>query len=199
MKKIALIIALAFPMSAHANPIHNSHWHWRNPGIVTINPGKKPGRIYKPAIARPSPINYMAQLAPKWWGANACEGNYQIQYADSYPGDLPGMFSAVAFSSWTTSQGLQNTPGITEGNTDCTITFVNEFYANFNMMYADWPTFCGVFLHEYGHLLGYEHTDQIGNVMYPVMMSKEIPAACVTDPTGHVWSDYLTDAHAIHS
>lgn len=183
---VVTLLALALPQAASAH--HRSHWREGYASVLHPRHGKS-ARHYKPAIMPPNPIVYMEQLAPQWWGQAACNGSYAINYVPNnpeYPGPGPGTVM-VAYSE---------SPAYNPAYTSCSITFVNGNYANADEDYADWPTFCAVFLHEYGHLLGYQHVDTIGNIMYPDTASKEVPAACVKDPTGKVWTDYLADAHA---
>lgn len=76
---------------------------------------------------------------------------------------LPGR--EAAWSQWTYTSGPYDSPAT---NGDCAIEF------NQTVTY-DWPTFCTLMVHEYGHLTGHRHSANPADIMYPVYV-RSIPA-----------------------
>jgi len=97
-------------------------------------------------------------IARNVWGAQACNGSITLREAS-----LPGNQSGEA--SWTETRlptGVRRS--------DCVISVDNR----------DWSRarYCGVIVHEYGHLLGKGHSSNRRAIMYPVMTSRNIPSIC---------------------
>src|SRR3954471_16098394 len=89
------------------------------------------------------------QIAVAHWGGTPCGGQITVTWST-----LPESYNAQ--STW-------SVPGTDayahpESNTNCSITFnpVAEF---------DWPKFCTVVVHEYGHLMGHDHSPDANDVM----------------------------------
>ena len=92
--------------------------------------------------------------AKAYWGADPCGGQLQVTWAD-----LPE--DANALSHWTTfSQDPYANPA---ENTNCLIEFNRRIV-------FDWPMLCSVAIHEVGHLLGRQHSDDLNHVMSEVYM-----------------------------
>src|SRR4051794_12365473 len=90
------------------------------------------------------------QLAKQHWGTDPCGGNVEIVWS--------GLASDInAQSSWTNPTSAYDNP---TQNGDCKITF------NPGAEY-DWPKFCTVAVHEYGHLAGRPHVNSDDDVMSP--------------------------------
>src|SRR3954470_1141676 len=89
-------------------------------------------------------------LAKQHWGADPCGGNVEIVWS--------GLASDInAQSSWTNPTSAYDNP---TQNGDCKVTF------NPGAEY-DWPKFCTVAVHEYGHLAGRPHVNSDDDVMSP--------------------------------
>jgi hypothetical protein len=95
-----------------------------------------------------APMQIAQQMAKAHWGTDPCGGQVTIAWSQ-----LPAETNAV--SSWTSPGGGYDHP---ELNGDCTITYnpAAEF---------DWPKFCTVTIHEYGHLSGRPHSADPADVM----------------------------------
>jgi hypothetical protein len=103
------------------------------------------------------PMQTAIGLAKAHWGTNPCGGNVTIVWSQLDP-------SINAQSAWTNPRSAYDNPDL---NTDCTVTFnpVADF---------DWPKFCTVTVHEYGHLSGKPHVNDSNDVMSPYY-TKPVP------------------------
>src|SRR3954454_3885731 len=89
-------------------------------------------------------------LAKQHWATDPCGGQVEIVWS--------GLASDInAQSSWTNPTSAYDNPS---QNGDCKITF------NPGAEY-DWPKFCTVAIHEYGHLAGKPHVSNDDDVMSP--------------------------------
>jgi len=100
-------------------------------------------------------------IAKTVWGREACGGSITLREAS-----LPGRQSGEA--TWLETKLPTRTV-----RSRCVINIDNR----------DWSDarYCGVIVHEYGHLLGKQHTRNRNSIMYPVMTNRNIPAACKRD------------------
>src|SRR3954447_19092970 len=89
-------------------------------------------------------------LAKQHWNTDPCGGQVQIEWS--------GLASDInAQSSWTNPTSAYDNP---TQNGDCKVTFNPG--AEF-----DWPKFCTVTVHEFGHLAGRPHVNNDDDVMSP--------------------------------
>jgi hypothetical protein len=67
--------------------------------------------------------------------------------------------------------------GDPEHNTLCEVTFnVRQDW--------DWPKFCTVFVHEFGHIAGHAHSDDPDDVMFAYYDGTNLPACTAVTPAG---------------
>src|SRR4051812_10175608 len=105
-------------------------------------------------------------VARAYWNADACSGQVEVRWTDQSE-------TINAISSWKNPTSGYDNP--TE-NFDCTVDF------NRGLSY-DWPRFCTVLVHEFGHLTGHQHSPDPDDVMaayynHPVPQCEATP-----DPT----------------
>ena len=91
-----------------------------------------------------------ADIAAAYWGQAPCSGQVEVAWS-ALDGDVN------ASSSWENPVGPYDDPA---ENSACRIVFnaTSDW---------DWPKFCTVLVHEYGHLTGHPHSDDRSDVMYP--------------------------------
>lgn len=122
-----------------------------------------PARAADLAVPTSDPMMAAARaIAVAHWGTDPCAGNVAISW-----GTLPENINA--HSDWF---GMLGQP---ETFINCAIVF------NVNADYGwDWPKFCTVVEHEFGHLSGHDHVDDPHDIMSPyyVFASPE----CSTQP-----------------
>src|SRR3954471_24267064 len=87
-------------------------------------------------------------VARAYWNADACSGQVEVSWTDQSQ-------TINAVSSWKNPTDGYNNPG---QNFDCTVEF------NRDLDY-DWPRFCTVLVHEFGHLTGHKHSPDPNDVM----------------------------------
>src|SRR3954469_1218895 len=88
-------------------------------------------------------------IAKQHWNTDPCGGQVQIEWS--------GLASDInAQSSWTNPTSAYDNP---TQNGDCKVTFNPG--AEF-----DWPKFCTVTIHEFGHLAGRPHSPDPDDVMF---------------------------------
>jgi hypothetical protein len=114
------------------------------------------------------------QVAVAYWGATPCGGKVDVEWTD-----LASDTNAI--SSWTNPTSAYGNPS---QNGDCLVRF-NRLLA------FDWPRFCTVLVHEFGHLDGHDHSPDPNDVMAAIYSgpisacgSSPVPAAgALTAPT----------------
>jgi Matrixin len=104
-------------------------------------------------------------IAVEHWGMNPCEGDVTITWeklaADSN-----------ANSTWVNPFQDYFDP---KDNSLCTVAFnVSQDW--------DWPKLCSVFVHEFGHLAGFPHSDDPNDVMFAYYNGTNVPACEAVSP-----------------
>src|SRR4051794_40358002 len=87
-------------------------------------------------------------IARQHWGVDPCGGQVAISWTPLAP-------QINATSTWTNPRSSYDDPQL---NGDCHIEFNST-------MTFDWPKFCTVLVHEYGHLSGKPHSPDAHDVM----------------------------------
>lgn len=128
-------------------------------------PAPTPG---PPSGAERFPANGAAMIeaqaiADDYWGTDPCHGHVAISWRSINP-------RISAISAWMNPHGAYADP---VDNRRCTVTF-NPAQA------FDWPMFCTVFVHEFGHLTGHRHVRDHNDVMYPIYTAPL--SECATAP-----------------
>jgi hypothetical protein len=114
-----------------------------------------------------SPAMLAAQdLARRTWGTDPCGGVVDVSWGTDDP-------SINARSYWANPQSAYDAP---ELNVQCRIVF-NA------LLSFDWPKFCTVLVHEYGHLAGHPHSADGPDVMSPIYRAPLASCAAMPDPT----------------
>jgi hypothetical protein len=111
------------------------------------------GAIEHPEVAfavGSAPMQLAIQLAKAHWGTDPCGGQVTIVWSGLDP-------DINAQSSWTNPRSAYDNADL---NSDCKVTF--NPIASF-----DWPKFCTVTVHEFGHLSGKPHVPDSNDVMSP--------------------------------
>lgn len=122
-----------------------------------------------PAAAQTVPNAWMAnarQLADQRWGFDPCQGDVTVTWDK-----LPPQQNAV--STWLNSHQDYGDP---DHNTQCSVTF------NARQDW-DWPKFCTVAIHEFGHLAGNPHSADPDDVMFAYYVGTNAPE-CRASPAG---------------
>src|SRR5580765_8543039 len=97
-------------------------------------------------------------IARAYWGVDPCGGAVGVSWAALGP-------DTNASSTWENPVGAYDDPA---ENADCEIVFNSA-------QDWDWPRFCTVLVHEYGHLSGHPHSSDRGDVMYPYYQQPVAP------------------------
>ena len=114
-----------------------------------------------PAAAKPAPdrwIQQARQIADAHWGMDPCGGDVAIAW-----GKLP--VAENARSTWTNQFQDYGDP---EHNTLCDVVFNSR-------QDWDWPKLCTIFMHEFGHLAGFDHSTDPGDVMFADYTGENAP------------------------
>lgn len=165
---IALALLAATPAAADSRPHHAPRHH----------------RAHH-AKPLPDPVAYMRQLAPKWWGMQACGGTYAVTFADGAAAGPEWLGEA----SWIGPNGTNDPTGDPTLFHDCVMRISTVDFGSTPAIYQNWPGFCRVFLHEFGHLTGHVHSTDVTSVMYPRDMAASVPHVCLTDPRGSSFAE----------
>jgi hypothetical protein len=113
------------------------------------------------AAAKAVPDSWMQQarqIADAHWGMDPCHGDVTIAW-----GTLP-----VAENARSTWMNRFQDYGDPEHNTLCNVTFnVRQDW--------DWPKLCTIFMHEFGHLAGNDHSADPDDVMFAYYTGENAP------------------------
>jgi Matrixin len=127
--------------------------------------------IAAPAAAQTTPQSWMdtaRQIAEAHWNLDPCHGDVSITWAK-----LPADQNAV--STWLNQYADYGDP---DHNTQCGVTFNTR-------QDWDWPKFCTVFVHEFGHLAGHAHSDNPDDVMFAYYTGTSVPECEPARPAGY--------------
>lgn len=107
-----------------------------------------------------------ASVARAYWGADPCGNQVDIRWTDQ-----SNTINAV--SSWKNPTSSYDNPA---QNLDCEVDF------NRDLSY-DWPRFCTVLVHEFGHLTGHQHSEDPNDVMAAYYNRPLAQCQATPDPT----------------
>jgi hypothetical protein len=117
--------------------------------------------VATPAAAKTAPASWMPQarqIADAHWGMDPCHADVAITW-----GVLP--VDENARSTWTNQFRDYGDP---EHNTTCDVVFNSK-------QDWDWPKLCTVFMHEFGHLAGHDHSEDPDDVMFAYYTGENAP------------------------
>jgi hypothetical protein len=106
-------------------------------------------------------------IAVEQWGMDPCHGDVDVSW-----GKLPIEQNAV--STWVNQYQDYGDPA---HNTLCGVVFNTK-------QDWDWPKLCTVFVHEFGHLAGHEHSEDPHDVMFAYYDGENLAACVATSPAG---------------
>jgi len=123
------------------------------------------------AVDDPAPVRFapgtpnMAaaqQIARDHWGVDPCGGAIEVAWSPDEP-------TVNARATWRNPRSAYDAPA---ENSQCSIAFnpAQSF---------DWPKFCTVLVHEYGHLAGHDHVQDRADLMAGYYV-RPIPACAAT-------------------
>ena len=135
--------------------------------------------------AQPTPLNYAndmqspamvypvdgpafataRRIADSTWGYDPCGGTVALSWVTAAP-------TINATASWANPTDPYNNP---QQNGSCSVAF-NDQQA------YDWPMLCTVFVHEFGHLTGHQHSTDQNDVMFPYYVNPIAVCASTPDP-----------------
>jgi hypothetical protein len=133
-------------------------------GLLSATAVAGPATRFAPASPTSPAIAQAEQIARAYWGSDPCSGAVDVRWVRQAP-------DINALSTWATP--ATDPYGDPDANTDCTIDLNPA--ATF-----DWPKFCTVLVHEFGHLTGHDHDPRPGRLMSELYTT---PLAQCTTPT----------------
>ena len=140
-------------------------------------------RLAIPAV-RPhvSPLAEAQAAAIQYWGGDPCGGNVTVTFATVLP---DGSSGGVALSTIWAVTTFNGPAGFMDWNappasyTSCVITIARLWWPGW-WRGADFPVFCALLVHEYGHLWGHADTatDSPQSITYPAItaQNEHVPA-----------------------
>ena len=130
-------------------------------GLLTATAAAGPSARF---TATSPTIAQAEQVARAYWGADPCHGSVTVRWVRQAP-------DINALSTW--ASPTADPYGDPQANSDCAID-LNPVAA------FDWPKFCTVVVHEFGHLLGHDHDSRRGQLMSEIYTT---PVASCAAPT----------------
>jgi hypothetical protein len=115
-------------------------------------------------VATSPTIAQAEHIARTYWGADPCQGSVTIRWVRQ-AADIN------ALSTW--ASPTTDPYGDPDANSNCAID-LNPAAA------FDWPKFCTVVVHEFGHLLGHDHDSRRGQLMSEIYTTPLAPCAAPT-------------------
>jgi hypothetical protein len=112
-------------------------------------------------------VQQARNIATQHWGMSPCQGDVDISW-----GRLPAAENAR--STWTNQFADYGDP---EHNMLCAVVL------NARQDW-DWPKLCTVFMHEFGHLAGHEHSEDPDDVMFAYYTGTNAPECEAVSPAG---------------
>jgi hypothetical protein len=151
--------AIVASLAASPTAIADSYTAQPTP-LYYANDMQSPGTVYPvdgPAFAT------ARKIAAANWGFDPCGGTVALSWVTSAP-------TINATATWSNPTDPYANP---QQNSSCSVGF-NDQQA------YDWPMLCTVFVHEFGHLTGHQHSQDQNDVMFPYYVSPI--AACSNTP-----------------
>lgn len=144
-----------------------------------------PGAMADSYTAQPTPLNYAndmqspamvypvdgpgfavaRRIADSTWGYDPCGGAVALSWVTAAP-------TINATATWSNPTDPYNNP---QQNSSCSVAFNDQ-------QSYDWPMLCTVFVHEFGHLTGHQHTTDQNDVMFPYYINPIPVCANTPDP-----------------
>lgn len=117
------------------------------------------------AVGSPAMTAAEAIAKAYWGGADACGGAVDVQWTDL-------ALNTNAVSTWSNPTSAYDNP---RENSDCHVSFNR-------LLGFDWPRFCTVLVHEFGHLTGHDHSPDPNNVMTAIYNGPVDVCVAAPDP-----------------
>lgn len=129
------------------------------------------------ATAAP-PLTRALHTAQHYWGASRCHGPIAVDLnPDIQRSAIPGA-TVEAWVLFETPDGFMdwNSPTYTQ----CDISLNPEIWPNEKVMRLNYPEFCQIILHEYGHFMGWADSTEYStrDIRYPLMTLENRPRIC---------------------
>jgi hypothetical protein len=128
-----------------------------------------------PRAVQPIALTQAEAAAIAYWGGVPCAGHVRIAYApqSTAPDNDTGGVATPPLWAWATFQtptGPDQYHADPTSYSDCVVT-INQDRWPPREQNADFPDFCGLMVHEYGHFFGHPDltTDSPSSITYPMI------------------------------